>query len=49
MAQAKVKADVPIEALLTEKRKFPPPKAFVTNAIAHAARVGRHFCLQPGA
>jgi len=33
MAQAKVKADVPIEALLKEKRKFPPPKAFVKNAV----------------
>jgi hypothetical protein len=26
MAQAKAKPDVPIEALLKEKRKFPPPK-----------------------
>ena len=33
MAQAKVKADVPIEALLKEKRKFPPPAAFVKNAV----------------
>src|SRR5262245_41208099 len=33
MAQAKVKADVPIEALLKEKRKFPPSKAFVKNAV----------------
>src|SRR5512145_2535607 len=33
MAQAKVKADVPIEALLKEKRKFPPPKAFVKDAV----------------
>jgi acetyl-CoA synthetase len=33
MAQPKVKADLPIEALLKEKRKFPPPKAFVKNAV----------------
>ena len=33
MAQAKVKADVPIEALLKEKRKFPPSKAFVKRAV----------------
>src|SRR5439155_1327893 len=33
MAQPKVKADLPIEALLKEKRKFPPPKAFVTNGV----------------
>src|SRR6266478_1400590 len=33
MAQSKVKADLPIEALLKEKRKFPPPKAFVNNAV----------------
>ena len=33
MAQAKMKTDVPIETLLKEKRKFPPPKAFVKNAV----------------
>jgi len=33
MAQPKVKADVPIEALLKEKRRFPPPTAFVKNAV----------------
>jgi len=33
MAQPKVKADLPIEALLKEKRKFPPSKAFVKNAV----------------
>src|SRR5262245_62644272 len=33
MAQAKVKADVPIEALLKEKRKFAPPKGFVQRAV----------------
>src|SRR2546422_397917 len=33
MAQAKVKADVPIEALLKEKRKFPPSPAFVKRAV----------------
>src|SRR5881628_338540 len=33
MAQPKVKADVPIEALLKEKRKFPPPKEFVKRAV----------------
>jgi acetyl-CoA synthetase len=33
MAQSKVKADLPIEALLKEKRKFPPSKAFVKNAV----------------
>src|SRR5437667_600282 len=33
MAQAKPKADVPIQALLRENRKFPPPKAFANNAL----------------
>ena len=33
MAQPKVNADLPIQALLQEKRKFPPPKAFVKNAV----------------
>ena len=33
MAQPKVNADLPIEALLQEKRKFPPSKAFVKNAV----------------
>jgi hypothetical protein len=33
MAQAKAKADVPIEALLKEKRNFAPPKSFVQKAV----------------
>ena len=47
MAQPKVKADVPIEALLKEKRKFPPPKAFVKNAVMNRksiyAEASRNF------
>ena len=37
MAQPKVNADLPIQALLQEKRKFPPPKAFVKNALGPAS------------
>jgi len=33
MAQPKVNADLPIQALLQEKRKFPPPKALVKSAV----------------
>jgi len=36
MAQSKkTSAEVPIEALLREKRRFPPPKAFVKRALVH--------------
>jgi len=49
MAQPKVKADVPIETLLKEKRKFPPPKAFVKNAVMNRksiyAEASRNFAL----
>ncbi len=45
MAQAKVKADVPIEALLKEKRKFPPPTAFVKNAVMN--RKTGHILITP--
>ncbi|HET7341121.1 MAG TPA: acetate--CoA ligase [Methylomirabilota bacterium] len=39
MAQAKGTAGVPIEALLREKRKFPPPKDFVKRALVNKASV----------
>ena len=39
MAQPKVTADLPIEALLREKRKFPPPKAFVKHAVVNKASI----------
>ncbi len=39
MAKSKVKADTPIEVLLREKRKFPPPKDFAKRAVANKASV----------
>jgi acetyl-CoA synthetase len=40
MAQSKkTSAGVPIEALLREKRKFPPPKAFAQRALVNKAAV----------
>jgi acetyl-CoA synthetase len=41
MAQSKAKADAkaPIEALLREKRKFPPPKDFVKRALVNKPSV----------
>jgi acetyl-CoA synthetase len=40
MAQSKkTRADVPIEALLREKRKFPPPKAFAKRALVGKASI----------
>jgi acetyl-CoA synthetase len=39
MAQSKSAGNVPIEALLREKRKFPPPKTFVKRALANKASV----------
>ena len=33
MAKSRMKADTPIEVLLREKRKFPPPKAFQKRAV----------------
>ena len=39
MAQSKTAGNAPIEALLREKRKFPPPKTFVKRALASKASV----------
>ena len=39
MAQRTPKAGAPIEALLRENRKFPPPKAFVKNALINKPSV----------
>jgi acetyl-CoA synthetase len=39
MAQSKSAGTVPIEALLREKRKFPPPKNFVKRALVNKASV----------
>jgi acetyl-CoA synthetase len=39
MAQAKRDAGVPIEALLREKRKFPPPKDFVKRALVNTPSI----------
>jgi acetyl-CoA synthetase len=39
MAQSKSAGDVPIEALLREKRKFPPPKSFVKRALVNQASI----------
>ena len=39
MAQSKTAGNAPIEALLREKRKFPPPKSFVKRALASKASI----------
>ena len=39
MAQSKSAGRVPIEALLREKRKFPPPKSFVKRALVNKASI----------
>jgi acetyl-CoA synthetase len=39
MAQPKVKADVPIQVLLKEKRKFPPPPEFKRRALVTSPKV----------
>ena len=39
MAQSKANANVPIQALLRENRKFPPPKDFVKRALVNKASV----------
>jgi acetyl-CoA synthetase len=39
MAQSKSAGGVPIEALLREKRKFPPPKSFVKRALVNKASI----------
>jgi acetyl-CoA synthetase len=39
MAQSKSAGSVPIEALLREKRKFPPPKSFVKRALVNKASI----------
>ena len=39
MAQSKSATTAPIEALLREKRKFPPPKNFVKRALVSKASV----------
>jgi acetyl-CoA synthetase len=39
MARAKGTTGVPIEALLREKRKFPPPKDFVKRALVNKASI----------
>ena len=39
MAQSKAAANAPIEALLREKRKFPPPKGFAKRALVNTASV----------
>ena len=39
MAQSKVAADVPIQALLRESRKFPPPKDFAKRALVNKASI----------
>jgi acetyl-CoA synthetase len=39
MAKPKAAASAPIEALLREKRKFPPPKGFVKRALVNKASV----------
>jgi acetyl-CoA synthetase len=39
MAQSRAKTGVPIEALLREKRKFPPAKDFVKRALVNKASV----------
>jgi acetyl-CoA synthetase len=39
MAQSKAAANAPIEALLREKRKFPPPKGFAKRALVNKASV----------
>ena len=39
MAKSRMKADTPIEVLLRERRKFPPPKAFAKRAVANKASI----------
>src|SRR5260370_39389839 len=39
MAEAKAKAAVPIQVLLRETGRSPPPKAFVKNALVNKASV----------